>query len=125
MHLDILNKKSNGARAAPAPSNGTGRCSDKGSVGLRRRIAADNDTHLPIRQVLLLIVNTLLGASGLHAPLTSWGDAKSLVREGRQDASRSPRRKEGCDLQQKSAAVLRHRAVNFSTSVDSPVHILI
>lgn len=68
---------------------------NEGDVGLRARlrdvirIAADNDMHLPIRQVLLVIVNALLGVSGLRAPLMSCADAESLAREGKQ-ASANP-----------------------------------
>jgi hypothetical protein len=47
------------------------------------RIAADNDMHLPIRQVLLLIVNTLLGATGRRSPLMNCKDAHDLVQEGK------------------------------------------
>jgi hypothetical protein len=59
----------------------------RGTVGLRARlreiirIAADNDMHLPIRQVLLVIVNTLLGVQGRKSPLMICADAESLVRE--------------------------------------------
>jgi hypothetical protein len=64
-----------------------------GTVGLHARlrdairIAADNDMHLPIRHVLLLIVNTLLGVTGMRAPLMSCADAESLAREGRLEAA--------------------------------------
>ncbi len=53
------------------------------------RIAADNDMHLPIRQVLLLIVNTLLGVSGRRSALLNCADAKSVVQENNLAAASS------------------------------------
>ena len=64
-----------------------------GPVGLRARLrdmirmAADNDMHLPIRQVLLVIVNTLLGVHGLRSPLLSCAAAESLARNGKTSES--------------------------------------
>jgi hypothetical protein len=64
-----------------------------GPVGLRSRmrdmirIAADNDMHLPIRQVLLVVVNMLLGVQGQKAPLLTCHSAASLVNEARLSAS--------------------------------------
>ena len=61
---------------------------ERGATGLRARlrdmiqIAADNDMHLPIRQVLLVIVNTLLGVTGRRSPLMGCKDAEFLEREG-------------------------------------------
>lgn len=57
---------------------------ESGATGLRARlrdmirIAADNDMHLPIRQVLLVIVNTLLGVTGRHSPLMNCAEAEAL-----------------------------------------------
>ena len=62
-------------------------------VGLRARmrdmirIAADNDMHLPIRQVLLMIVNTLLGVRGLRSKLMSCASAETLAREAKVSSS--------------------------------------
>ena len=47
------------------------------------RIAADNDMHLPIRQVLLLVVNTLLGVTGRRSPLMTCKDAHDLANDGK------------------------------------------
>jgi hypothetical protein len=64
-----------------------------GPVGLRARmrdmirIAADNEMHLPIRQVLLVVVNTLLGVRGQKVPLMSCESAASLVNETKLSAS--------------------------------------
>jgi hypothetical protein len=58
-----------------------------GDTGLRARlrdlirIAADNDMHLPIRHVLLTIVNTLLGVSGHTVELMRCNDAMVLVNQ--------------------------------------------
>jgi hypothetical protein len=63
------------------------------AVGLRARmrdmirIATDNEMHLPIRQVLLVVVNTLLGVHGLKSPLMDCQSASSLVSEGKLSAS--------------------------------------
>jgi hypothetical protein len=51
------------------------------------RLAADNDMHLPIRQVLLVIVNTLLGVRGLKSKLMSCNSAAALASEGKLTAS--------------------------------------
>jgi hypothetical protein len=59
----------------------------RGVTGLRARlrdmirIAADNGMHLPIRQVLLLIVNVLLGVGGRRTPLLNCHEAQSLLVE--------------------------------------------
>jgi hypothetical protein len=64
-----------------------------GPVGLRARmrdiirIAADNDMHLPIRQVLLVIVNTLLGVRELKSRLLNCKSAAALANEGKLTAA--------------------------------------
>ncbi|ANY85432.1 hypothetical protein BB934_45265 (plasmid) [Microvirga ossetica] len=45
-------------------------------------LAAANDTHLPMRHILLLVVNIVLGVSGRKSVLLDCTSARSLVTEG-------------------------------------------
>ena len=51
------------------------------------RLAADNDNHLPMRHVLLLAVNVILGVSGRATSLMRCSTAHALAEEDRLDAS--------------------------------------
>ena len=53
------------------------------------RLAAYNDSHLPIRHVLLLAVNIILGVSGRQTTLMRCRTAQSMVEEG-VEATSSP-----------------------------------
>lgn len=46
------------------------------------RLAAANDTHLPMRHILVLIVNVLLGVSGRKATLMTCKTAHAMAAEG-------------------------------------------
>ncbi len=47
-------------------------------------LAAANDTHLPMRHILLLVVNIVLGVSGRRSVLLDCNSARDLVSEGKE-----------------------------------------
>lgn len=66
-----------------------GESSMRSKLGDLIRIAAANDTHLPMRHILVLIVNVLLGVSGRKSTLMTCKTAHAMAAEG-QGAQSNP-----------------------------------